>query len=298
MSGKIAYLGPAGTFTHQAARALAAPGEEPIPVATPLEVLGMLERGEASSGVVALENSVEGVITGNLDLLLENAETALVAGETRIQVSFSLYRIPGDTTPLTAIASHPAALTQCASFIRDLGAEPVAVASTVAGCELIDRDRTPGWGALGPTAADGLYDLELVQSAVEDNAGAETRFVALRRQCPARSGRDRTAFSCRPRSNEPGSLVRVLEEFRARRINLSMVTSRPTRDGIGEYVFYVECEGHLQHTRVKEVFVALIEQGIDATFHGSFPDAEERQPVSSWYLAAQKYGEALARVAS
>lgn len=279
----IAYLGPAGTFTHQAARAVSKPGDELVPVARAIDVVREVESGNYDGGVVALENSLEGVVSSSLDEILLATRRSVIAAEHILSVSFSLFRVPGDTAPLKGVSSHPFGLAQCSEFIQENGLETRETTSTAEACRELASKREPGWGAIGPAIAGELYELETARQQLENEPGPMTRFVLLRTTCPPASGRDRSAFVLRPPQDEPGSLVRLLQEFAARGINLTAIKSRPTQEGLGEYFFYVECEGHLTDPLLKSAVVALTQLPGEVRFLGSFPEdpsrAPRRQPV-------------------
>jgi prephenate dehydratase len=268
---RLAYLGPEGTFTHQAALDLARPGDVLAPAATAVDVVRAVASGEAEGGVVAFENSLEGSVAANLDEILRSPG-ALLAGERVLPVSFALLRRPDDDAPLRAVASHPFALAQCAGFLRSAGVEAVETASTVSAC----RDLEPGQGALSPATAAEVYGLRVERDRLEDEAAPSTRFVVLRPACPAPTGRDRTFFVVTPRADEPGSLVRLLQEFSVRGINLTTIESRPTRALLGEYRFLIECEGHVADAHVRDAVLGLLRFPGETRFLGSFPEDPAR----------------------
>ena len=269
--GRLAYLGPAGTFTHQAALELARPGDEPAPADSAEDVVRAVEDGSADAGVVAFENSLQGPIPANLDEILQT-ENVLLAGERVLPVSFALLRRPDDSGPLRGVVSHPFGLAQCREFIRGLDVREAA--STVAATEGLE----PGWGALAPRVAGELAGLRVERDAVEDAERAETRFVLLARASPPPSGRDRSAFAFRPRQDEPGSLVRLLEQFSIRGVNLTTIKSRPAKVSLGEYVFFIECEGHLADPQVRDAVLGLLRFPGETRFLGSFPEDPARPP--------------------
>jgi prephenate dehydratase len=270
--GTFAYLGPEGTFTHQAALDLAREGDALAPAATAVDVVRAVASGEVEGGVVAFENSLEGSVSANLDEILRSPG-ALLAGERVLPVSFALLRRRDDDAPLRAVASHPFALAQCAGFVRDAGLEPLETTSTAAAC----RDLSLGVGALAPVTAAGVYGLRVEREALEDEAAPSTRFVVLRATCPPPTGRDRTFFVVTPRQDEPGSLVRLLQEFSVRGINLTTIESRPTRTLLGEYRFLIECEGHVADAHVRDAVLGLLRFPGETRFLGSFPEDPARR---------------------
>ena len=220
----LAYLGPEGTFTHQAALDLARPGDELRPAATAVDVVRAVAAGAVDGGVVAFENSLEGSVAENLDEILHQPEVVL-AGERALPVSFALLRAPGDEAPLRAVASHPVALAECARFLREHRLEALEAASTAAAARELTA-AAPGTGALAPVTAAQVYGLRVEQEGLEDDTGpstaSRTRGSATcpshsirKRYSPssARVGRDsivvrlipRTENSCSSRTSEPGS---------------------------------------------------------------------------------------------
>jgi prephenate dehydratase len=269
----LAYLGPEGTFTHQAALDLARPGDALSAASTAVDVVRAVASGEADAGVVAFENSLEGSVAANLDEILRSPG-AMLAGERVLPVSFALLRLPDDGEPLRAVASHPFALAQCTGFLRGNGLEAIEAPSTAAAC----RDLAPGHGALAPARAADVYGLRVEREGLEDGAAPTTRFVLLRDHCPAPTGRDRSFFVVTPRRDEPGSLVRLLQEFSVRGINLTTIESRPTRELLGEYRFLIECEGHVADARVRDAVLGLLRFPGETRFLGSFPEDPARRP--------------------
>jgi prephenate dehydratase len=271
----LAYLGPEGTFTHQAALDVAAPGDELVAMRTAPGVVQAVEQGTAAAGIVAFENSLQGPVSENLDEILAGRR-CLLAGERVLAISFALFRTPGDDAPLAGVASHPFGLLQCAGFIARAGVETRDAPSTAAACRELAESPRPGWGAIAPRIAGELAGLVLAQDGIEDAERAETRFVVLRPTCPPPSGRDRSAFALLPRSDEPGSLVRLLQEFSVRAINLTAIKSRPTKVSLGEYVFFVECEGHIGDAVLRDAVLGLLRFGGEVRFLGSYAEDPSR----------------------
>lgn len=296
----LTYLGPEGTFTHRAAHDLARPGEELAPLGSVPEVVQSVESGKAAAGVVAFENSLEGPVPTNLDELLLQTEKCVIAGERVLPVSFTLFRAREDESPLRGVSSHPFGLAQCSRFITERGIETREASSTAGACRDLADSPSPGWSALGPPMAGELYELRVEAERVEDDDRAATRFVVLRTACPGPSGKDRSAFAFRPIHDEPGSLVRLLQEFSLREINLTAIKSRPTKELLGEYIFYIECEGHIADSRLRDAVTAMLRFKSETRFLGSFPEdpgrpAQHRSDASD---AARIYEEMINKVGS
>jgi prephenate dehydratase len=269
---KLTYLGPEGTFTHQAAKDLARDGEELVALRTVRDVVQSVESGEAAAGVVAFENSLEGPVPANLDELLLQTRRCMISGERVLPVSFTLFRTPGDETPLRGVTSHAFGLAQCSRFIEEAGITVEEAQSTAGACRDLAASPREGWGAIGPPVAGELYGLRAERTNIEDDERATTRFVMLRTSCPEPTGKDRSAFSFLPSHDEPGSLVRLLQEFALRDINLTAIKSRPTKELLGEYIFYIECEGHIREPQLRDAVLGVLRFDSVTRFLGSFPE--------------------------
>jgi prephenate dehydratase len=274
--GKLTYLGPEGTFTHQAARDLAGDGEELVPLGSVRDVVQSVESGEAAAGVVAFESSLEGPVPANLDELLLRTTRCMISGERVLPISFTLFRTKDDQAPLTAVTSHAFGLAQCSRFIEAEKVEAYETASTAGACRDLAESPRSGWGAIGPPMAGEMYGLRAEREHIEDDERAATRFILLKTSCPEATGKDRSAFSFRPSHDEPGSLVRLLQEFALRDINLTAIKSRPTKELLGEYIFYIECEGHIREGHVRDAVLGVLRFQSVTRFLGSFPEDDDR----------------------
>lgn len=276
----VAFLGPKGTFTHQAARSFAEPEDDLEPFSRAIDVVQAVETNNVDAGVIAFENSLEGVVTSSLDELLLATQECLIAGEKVLPVSFDLFAASEGSKELVGVSSHPFALAQCSDFINSNDLETRETTSTAEACRNVAEGAEPGWAAIGPAIAGDIYGLATISTALENSAGPETRFVLLRTSCPPASGRDRSAFSLRPRRDEPGSLVRYLQDFAARGINLTAIKSRPTHGQLGEYLFFIECEGHISDPLLRAAVASLLQLPGEVRFLGSFP-VDPTRPLPS-----------------
>ena len=248
---RAAYLGPQGTFSEEALLATAPPDTEPVPLPTVDAVVRAVEEGAADRGVVPIESATEGSVDATLDALAASPVT--IVAEVVRPISHAL--IARSDLPLeriTTVVSHPQALAQCAGFLR---AElPWAAAmgwSSTAEAVLETAARPEPWAAIGTPRAARLYGCVVLREGIEGHAGNETRFVWV---APAGTPVDaptKTSLAFwGAGAGESGWLVRCLSEFAFRGVNLTRIESRPRKDRLGQYVFFVDLEGGIDGERV------------------------------------------------
>ncbi len=277
---RVGFLGPLGTFTEQALKTqpdLAA--AEHMLYRTMPDVLDAVESGEVDLGFVAIENSIEGTVNLSQDELAFNHDL-LIQREVVLDIEHCLMAKPGTTlAEVTAVLSIPVASAQCHAYLRNsVGqAELKAANSTAEAARMVAEELGPGAAAVAPRASAALYGLEILAEDIADHPGNQTRFVVVAKEgIPAPTGHDRTALVIYQRADEPGSLISILQEFAARRINLSNLLSRPTKDGgLGDYCFVIYADGHVADELVADAMRSLrIKQG-KVKFLGSYPAAGE-----------------------
>ncbi|MEU0536662.1 prephenate dehydratase [Amycolatopsis tolypomycina] len=269
---RIAYFGPRGTFTEQAARLLAA-GEELVPVETVRLAMTAVREGEADAACVPIENSVEGVVPATLDALSEASPLVAVA-ETILPIHFSVLTRPG-TAQIRTVASHPHALAQVREWLEANlpGVHTVASSSTsAAAVGVLEGDFD---AAVCAPVANEHYHLEVLATEVADVTDAATRFLLVRRpgELPEPTGADRTSVVAAA-ANRTGTLAELLTELAGRGINLTRLDARPTRSNFGEYRFFIDFEGHVAEPRVLDALTALRRHCRTLRFLGSHPRAD------------------------
>jgi len=263
---RIAFLGPRGTHSEEALRALTPPESEAVPCPSVHDAIVAVSGGAAGRAVVPIENSLEGSVAATLDALALDATEVQVVAERTLPIRHRLIA-RGDMTleAIERVISHPQALAQCARFVRDRlpHAETAAAASTADGVRQVAESAKP-WAALGSRLAAELYGCHVLLDRVEDRDDNVTRFVCLAR------GDDRAARAPSPEDPaktsivffgfndvSPGALVAVLSELSTRGINLTKIESRPRRVGLGHYMFFADLEGSVKEPRVAEALAAL-----------------------------------------
>ncbi len=277
---KIAYLGPAGTFTEDALRETMAPEVEYEPLRTPTihEAILAVERGEAERALVPFENSIEGSVRSTLDTLAFDAEGVTIVGEHDFAVRAMLIaRGETELAQIETVISHPQPLAQCARFLRDQlpNASRQSVESTAAAVQLVSESEAP-WAAIGAKAAAELYGCTILREGIEDEANNVTRFVWI-----APAGTEPVAGEAWKTSlvfselgeDHPGALVNALREFSSRKVNLTRIESRPLRLGLGRYMFFCDLEGALSEAPVEEAVEALRGKAESVRILGSYPTA-------------------------
>ena len=278
-SPRVAFFGPFGTFTEQALRTqddLAA--GELIPMRTVPDVLDAVTAGEVDCGFVPIENSTEGMVNFTLDALAFDHDL-IVTREVVLDIHLCLAAPAGTSlSDVTDVMSIPVATAQCHKFLREQlpAANLLAATSTAGAAKSVSEAMSTGLAAIAPRVAAELYGLEVLAEDIEDESGNQTRFVVVQRDGASMpSGHDRTGLVVFQRADEPGSLISILQEFAARRINLSNLISRPIRQGgLGEYCFIILAEGHVGDDLMADTMRALhAKQGVVKWF-GSWPRAD------------------------
>ena len=274
---RVAFLGPHGTFTEEALLSQADLAEgELIPIRSIPEVIVGVERGEADLGVVPIENSIEGSVNATLDTLAFDTDPEVVIQrELVLAIDLNLVARPGtELADVRQVVSHPHASAQCREWLaRKLpGVEVVAANSTAEAAQGISRSKRAGRAAISTALAANLYGLSVLAADVEDHPENQTRFVLLGRGIPAPTGHDKTSLVCFQSQDRPGSLLSILQEFAARAINLSKLESRPTKRGLGQYCFFIDCDGHVADEVVADALRNLAAKQ-SVKFLGSYPMA-------------------------
>jgi prephenate dehydratase len=268
------YLGPAGSFCHQAALRL----EEDFelkPMANVADIVAAVEAGEADFGLVPIENSVDGEVTSTVDSIVFNTTDLLVRDEVVVPVEFDVFVKPG-VTSITRVLSHPVALAQCQNYINSNSLTRETSASTSAAVQAVAEGEESDIGAIASPIAGELYGLVPLGRGVQDNAGAHTKFYLLGKSIHARkSDREyRTWVAVIPPTNRTGILGDMLAEFSSRGISLTSLSSRPLRAEIGAYAFNFTVQGHIGDAPVREALEAIIALGSRVRVVGSFPEWE------------------------
>jgi prephenate dehydratase len=277
---RLAYLGPPGTFTEEAARALpVATGAEMLPFATVPEVIAAVARGDTDAGCVPIENSIEGSVNITLDTIAFGPRGLVIAAEIIRPVRHALLALDATTAP-TDVLSHPHATAQCREYLARTtpDARVHAANSTAEAARDVAERGDPAWVAIGTTLAAELYGLTVRATDIEDRRDNASRFVLIARDGPAPTGADRTSIVCFIEKDRPGSLLAILHEFGDRGINLTKLESRPTKERLGEYCFFIDMEGHADEPPVRYAIESLRTKILEVRVLGSYPRWEAGGP--------------------
>lgn len=268
---KVAYFGPVATFTHLAATRYFGSSATLIPAEGIKDVFESVYSGQAEYGVVPVENSNEGVVSYTLDMFMDY--DLKISGEVVLKISHNLLSLSGDRSKIKKIYSHPQPTAQCRKWLeRNMAGIPVVeAASTAKAAETASREEDAA--AIASEVAAKIYDLHFVERHIEDFKDNYTRFLVISWEPSKKTGRDKTSimFSTKHR---PGALFTILEPFKAARINLTKIESRPSKRKAWEYIFFVDMSGHADDRKVRKAIEEVKEGCLYLKVLGSYPSSE------------------------
>ncbi len=266
----VAYFGPAGTYTHTAARKHFGGAVTLAPCSSIDEVLRTVASRSADFGVVPIENSQEGSVNQTLDGLRDTSLS--ICGEVLLEVHHQLLSKAGALAEVARIRAHPQALAQCRHWLdaHCPDAERLSASSNAEAARIVAGEADAA--AIAGEMAATLYELPILARNIEDDPSNTTRFLVLGRLQVAPSGHDRTSLLFMT-PNRPGALHDILEAFALEGISLSRIESRPQPLGRWEYVFFVDIEGHQSDPQVARALVKVQERASLLRVLGSYPHA-------------------------
>jgi prephenate dehydratase len=289
VAATLAYLGPAGTFTETAARLITASDDqaELLACGDIDEVLRSVASGDATRGVVPIENTLEGSVTATLDALAFDTDL-LIEGELELSVTLVAAGLAGtDLGAVETVLSHPVALAASRRWLSTTlpSAERVASASTARAAEDVAAGAPNRIAIVNPLAAE-RYGLEVLARDIADRAGNSTRFVVVGTTLPPPTGWDKTSIVTFIETNRPGALLELLDIFAQRGLNLTKIESRPTKAELGEYCFFLDIEGHLADERVGDALSAVKLAAREVKVLGSYRRGGARRTDEAARIAA------------
>jgi len=268
----VGVLGPRGTYAELAARSQF--GEKVEVALYPMitDVAEAVARGDVQAGVIPIESLREGSVGEALDVLAW--ADVKVQAEIVVPVSHSLLGMPGTKLEkITQVLSHPQALAQCREFLRKNlpKAELIEMTSTAKSAEHVAKLKQLNMAAIGPKALANLYGLEVLHDDIQSGGMNTTRFLCLAKEDSKPTGRDKTSIVFYTARDRPGILHEILGEFSVRNINLTKIESRPSKKALGDYLFFIDFEGHREDVKVKEALEGLKRKTAMLKVLGSYP---------------------------
>ena len=267
----VAFQGEIGAYSEEAAFQFFGTAIQLKPCESLDDVFKVVEQDEVQFGVVPAENSLEGSISRVYDLLLDSS--LKVCGEIELRVVHCLIGVPEARLDLIKkVYSHPQALGQCKTFLRQLGCELIPTYDTAGSVKIIKEMGTTDSGAVASARAAEIYGMKVLTREIEDNPNNFTRFFILAKHDSPPSGNDKTSivFSVK---HKPGALYQSLKELAVRNINLTKIESRPTRQKPWEYNFYLDFDGHREDKVFQEALESLENTSLFVKVLGSYPKA-------------------------
>lgn len=269
---RVAFLGPPGTFSQTAAIKHFGHAVETVPLATISDVFRDVESGLCHYGVVPVENSTEGVITNTLDMFMQSS--LRICGEVSLRIHQYLLGRKVIFDQIKRVYSHPQSLAQCRRWLdRNLPhATQLALVSNGEAARRVAEGSPEDVAIAGETAAE-IYGLDILASHIEDGSSNTTRFLVIGNYDSLSSDRDKTSLliACR---NEAGGLYSLLTPFAMQDINMTRIESRPSKNNLWEYVFFIDFEGHRDDPKVQQAFSLLKQKASLFKILGSYPMAE------------------------
>jgi chorismate mutase / prephenate dehydratase len=266
----VAFLGPLGTFSEEAANKQFGGLSAPMQCASIDDVFRMVEAGQADYGVVPVENSTEGAVGRTLDLL--TATGLKICGEITLAIHHNLLSQEKDLNQISKVYSHSQSLAQCHEWLHQHlpNATLQAVSSNAEGARLAANEQ--GVAAIASERAAELFGLQALAMHIEDDPKNTTRFLVLASHEVAASGKDKTSLLIATK-NVPGAMVSILEPLAKNQVSMTKFESRPAKMGLWEYVFFVDIEGHQQDTKVAKALAEISKRASLLKVLGSYPSA-------------------------
>ncbi|MGI6447787.1 MAG: prephenate dehydratase [Methanobrevibacter boviskoreani] len=257
----IAFLGPEGTFTHQAASILKDKlyddSTELVYFDTINDVMDAVITSKCVKGVVPIENSIEGPVNVTLDALVHEYDL-MIEGEIVLPINHNLMAPKGlELSDISDVYSHPQALAQCHNYILNNSFRVHSTSSTAAACKNIVNFKNSA--SIGTVKAAELYGLNILDENIQDVDNNETRFVVLSKHDSRPTGDDKTSIVFSLHDDRPGGLYGILGIFAEFSINLSKIESRPSKQGLNKYVFFINFEGHRQDEDIGKILKLIDE---------------------------------------
>ena len=281
---KIHYLGPEGTFTHEAASKFFSPiGQVELIASKSIpSILSEIESEDGALGVVPFENSVHGIVIPTLDSLIFDHEKIKIVGEVSIPVTFGAYcKIP-DPKNIDTVISHPHALAQCRQFITDRGLLERTANSTADACKLIAEGNDTAIVAIASSAAAKKFGLHPLSENIEDYLGAVTRFFVLGLEYKIPKFNHRSLIALLPPRDDVGTIAEFSQVFQKMEINIYEIHTRPTKKSLGQYIFILSLGSDVSKGDGYLAMTKLVNMGYQLRIVGMFESDETVHPEAPY----------------
>ncbi len=263
---KVAFLGPQGTFSHEAASLVS---DDLISYCSIPTVMSSVESGECVCGIVPIENSIEGPVSLTLDSLIHNFDLK-IKNEIIIPINHNLLAASDVTVDeIENVYSHSQAIGQCQPYLERNNLTAHYSLSTAAAAKRVAE--TGEDAAIGTLKAAELYNLKVIDTNIQENFNNQTRFVVLDKEDSPITGNDKTSISFSLFEDKPGGLYEILSIFAEENINLTKIESRPSKEGLGHYIFFIDMEGHRLDENISRILNELESNTSFFKVLGSYP---------------------------
>ncbi|MDO5850613.1 MAG: prephenate dehydratase [Methanobacteriaceae archaeon] len=267
-NNKVSFLGPKGTFSHEAAAYVS---DNLISYCSIPEVMQSVVSGECVKGIVPIENSIEGPVNLTLDSLIHDFDLNIV-GEIIIPINHNLLAPYGiNIDDITEVYSHSQALSQCRQYLEEHGMNPNYTVSTAEAARKVSEGEGTYYGAIATVKAAEIYGLNVIDRNIQEKSNNQTRFIVLSKDSTLSTGCDKTSIAFSLFEDRPGGLYDILGLFARDNINLTKIESRPSKEGLGSYVFFIDFEGHQSDDNIKSILDTLKSKTSFIKILGSYP---------------------------
>jgi prephenate dehydratase len=276
MKKQIGYLGPEGTFSHEAGKKYLQKTKEKyvlVPYPTIHDILFAVDREEIEEGIVPVENSTEGTIGVVQDMLVKEVDLK-IKDEVVLSVHNSLIaKKIIDFKNVTEVISHPQPLEQCRGWIRKnmAHARIISSSSTADAAKQVSSFQKDTICAIGSVGLAKRYNLKVIKKDITDYSDNMTRFVVVAKTDHKKTGHDKTSIVFSAIADKPGGLYKILGEFASRNINLTKIESRPSKKALGDYFFFVDMAGHRKDRLVADAISDIMNKVAFLKILGSYP---------------------------
>ena len=271
---KVAFQGELGAYSEMAVYSFFGQDVDVKPCKSFDEVFERVKRGTVDYGVVPIENSIEGSVNRTYDLFLEYDLN--VCGEIIIRISHCLIAHKGtNINQIKTVYSHPQALAQCRKFLEQKRLQAISTFDTAGSVKMIKEEKMMDAAAIASERAAQIYDMTILEREIEDIKNNSTRFFVLDKQDSPYSGQDKTSIIFATKSI-PGALYKILGDFADRNINLTKIESRPTKQKLGEYHFYLDFQGHRTEKQCQKALESIKDKTLFVKILGSYKAAKKQ----------------------